>query len=58
MKGRPMHWSLLYWGGGANMILGCLSNDNAGVLRRACKEAIRGDMGIDTLRSRRDRMVV
>ena len=33
--------------GGAKKILGCSS--------RTCNEAVRGDMGIDTLRSRRDK---
>ena len=32
---------------GAKKILGCSS--------RTCNEAVRGDMGIDTLRSRRDK---
>ena len=47
IRGRPMHWSLLYWG----------------VLRRfcssrTCNETIRGNMGIDTLRSRRDKAML
>ena len=36
-----MHWSLLYWG--AKKILGL-------------EHAIRGDMGLDTLRSRRNKL--
>ena len=44
IRGRPMHWSIL---GGVKKILGCSS--------RTCNEAVRGDMGIDTLRSRRDK---
>ena len=34
-------------GGGAKMILGCSS--------RTCSEAVRGDVGLDSLSSRRDR---
>ena len=46
IRGRPMLWSLLYWGG-AKKLLGCSS--------RTCNEAVRGDMSIDTLRSHRDK---
>ncbi len=45
IRGRPMHWSLLYWGG-AKKIFGC---------SRTCNEAVRRDMDIDTLRSHRDK---
>ena len=41
-----MLWSLLY-SGGARKVLGCSS--------RTCNEAVRGDMGLDTLRSRRNK---
>ena len=47
IRGRPMHWSLLYWGVLRKKILGCSS--------RTCNKVIRGDMGLDTLRSCRDK---
>ena len=43
-RGRQVHWYILL--GGAKKILGSSS--------RTCNEAVREDMGLDTLKSRRD----